>query len=73
MLNADNWAPVLTFHVFMANWQFGMQSACPDADFDLLDTLRMLRGSDAIEEEARPFYAKTEFYELIARPDHTEQ
>ncbi|CAO2647185.1 Nn.00g081070.m01.CDS01 [Neocucurbitaria sp. VM-36] len=67
VVDAENWIAIVTFHVFMLVFQFATQSICSDSDFNLVETLRVLRSSNTIEEEANPFFEKSKFWELIMK------
>ena len=67
VVNAENWIAIVALHVFMLVFQLATQSTCSDADFNLVETLRVLRSSSAIEEEANPFFEKSSFWELIMK------
>jgi hypothetical protein len=64
-VNSDNWFATLAFHVFMLVFEFGSQSACPDNQFNLIDTLRVLRSSHAIEEEAKPYFRASKLWQMV--------
>jgi hypothetical protein len=51
----------------MLVFQFGAQSACADYQFNLVDTLQILRSSNYVEEAAKPYFKASKFWELIAK------
>jgi hypothetical protein len=65
-VNADNWLATVIFNVFTLSFQLGSQAACPDDHFNLVDTLRVMRSSNAIEEETRPHYRASELWIMAA-------
>jgi hypothetical protein len=65
-VNADNWFATLTFNVFMLSFECGSQTACPDDHFNLVDTLRVIRSSNALEEQTRPYFRASELWTMAA-------
>lgn len=68
----DNWVPTLSFHVFMLVFEFASQSACADSQYNLVDTLRVLRSSHAIEEEAKPYFRASKFWHMVSSRDQAK-
>ncbi|KAL5117491.1 hypothetical protein ACEQ8H_004656 [Pleosporales sp. CAS-2024a] len=66
-LNADNWIATKAFHVFTLVFQLVSQSSCPNEQFDLVGTLKVLQSSYAMEVLAEPFFSKSRLWELIRR------
>lgn len=56
---------VLAFGTCMLIFQFYTQMACCDDDFDLIETMRVLRSTMAIENVANPFFRRTQFWAMI--------
>ncbi|KAJ4377293.1 hypothetical protein N0V83_000117 [Neocucurbitaria cava] len=67
VVDAENWIAIVAFHVFMLLFQFATQSTCAEADFNLINTLHILRSSNAVEEQAKPFFEKSQYWELIIK------
>jgi hypothetical protein len=65
-VNSDNWFATLTFNVFMLSFECGSQTACPDDHFNLVDTLRVIRSSNALEEQTRPYFRASELWTMAA-------
>jgi hypothetical protein len=49
----------------MLIFEFGSQTACPDDHFHLVDTLRVLRSGNAMEESARPYFRASKLWEMV--------
>lgn len=45
-------------------FEFGSQSVCAAEQYNLLDTLKVLRTSHAIEEEAKPYFRASKFWQM---------
>jgi hypothetical protein len=56
----------------MLVFEFGSQSVCPDDQYNLIDTLRVLRSSHAIEEAAKPYFRASHFWHLISKRTQAE-
>lgn len=64
-VNDENWLPILAFAIMMLVFQFGSQNHCDDTHFNTIETLQVLRNTMQIEEAARPYFRRTEFWKLI--------
>ncbi|OAL43113.1 hypothetical protein IQ07DRAFT_637272 [Pyrenochaeta sp. DS3sAY3a] len=71
-VTSENWIAVVAFHVSMLVFQFATQSDCTDADFNLVNTMRVLRSSDVLEAEAKPFFQESKLWELIVSRETPE-
>jgi hypothetical protein len=63
----NNWVAILSFHVFTLVFEFGSQSACLENQYNLIDTLSVLRSSHAIEEAAKPYFRASRFWGMIKK------
>lgn len=65
VVDKENWVAVLAFGITLVIFHFAAQQLVPDEDFNLFETIRILRGSNAINAEAAPFLTQSEFWPLI--------
>ncbi|KAL5380629.1 hypothetical protein DPSP01_007692 [Paraphaeosphaeria sporulosa] len=64
-VDGDNWMAVLAFAIIMLIFQFGSQINCDEEHFNIIETLQALRNTLQIEEAAREYFHRTEFWKLI--------
>ncbi|PSN74457.1 hypothetical protein BS50DRAFT_670850 [Corynespora cassiicola Philippines] len=60
-----NWLAVISFGVMFIIFQCATQQACPDSEFDIIGTLRVFRGSVAVEATTKPYLRRSRFWPLI--------
>jgi hypothetical protein len=64
-VDEDNWLAVLAFGTFNLIFQFYSQHCCPDSQFDLVETLRVVRSTTDIQDAAEPFFHRSQLWKLI--------
>lgn len=61
----ENWLPVLAFAIIMLIFQFGSQINSDAEHFNVIETLQALRNTLQIEQAARQYFRRTEFWKLV--------
>lgn len=64
-INEENWLSVKAFAIIMLVFQFASQNNCDEDHFDIIETLGALRSTMRIEAAARPYFRRTQFWQLI--------
>ncbi|KAF2255742.1 hypothetical protein BU26DRAFT_598597 [Trematosphaeria pertusa] len=65
VVNEENWSAVLIFGLAVVVFQFATQQTCPDAAFDYMETLHVLRMSANLAREVFPFLSKSSMWPFI--------
>ncbi|KAF2871089.1 hypothetical protein BDV95DRAFT_54262 [Massariosphaeria phaeospora] len=66
-IDENNWIAVMLFGICMLVFQISTQMPRPDSDFNIIDTLRVLRGTMAIIDQTGPHFRRSPFWPLILR------
>jgi hypothetical protein len=71
VINDQNWLAILVFSTGTLVFQFFTQSFCGESEFDIMETMHILRSTAVIERSCEPYYRQSPYWELFN--NRTEQ